>query len=80
MSKKINKIHLLCTMNESTTKVFVFFLPFSTLHMLYSSNVDKQMENKEAVVQRCSVKKVFLEISQKSQENTCARVSFLTKL
>ena len=31
----------------------------------------------EAVVQRCFVKKVFLEISQNSQENTCARVSFL---
>ena len=29
----------------------------------------------EAVVQRCSVKKVFLEISQKSQENTCPKVS-----
>ena len=25
----------------------------------------------EAVVQRCSVKKVFLEIPQNSQENTC---------
>ena len=34
----------------------------------------------EAVVQRCSVKKVFLGISQKSQENTCARVSFSIKL
>ena len=31
--------------------------------------------NLEAVVQRCSVKKLFLEISQNSQENTCARVS-----
>ena len=31
----------------------------------------------EAVVQICSVKKVFLEISQNSQENTCIRVSFL---
>ena len=30
----------------------------------------------EAVVQWCSVKKVFLEISQNSQEDTCARVSF----
>ena len=30
----------------------------------------------EAVAQRCSVEKVFLEISQNSQENTCARVSF----
>ena len=30
--------------------------------------------------QRCSVKKVFLEISQNSQENTCAKVSFFIKL
>ena len=30
----------------------------------------------EAVVQRCSVKKVFLKISQNSKEKTCARVSF----
>ena len=34
----------------------------------------------EAVVQRCSVKKIFLEISQNSQEHTSARVSFLIKL
>ena len=33
----------------------------------------------EAVVQRCSIKKVFFRISQNSQENTCARVSFLIK-
>ena len=30
----------------------------------------------EAVVCRCSVEKVFLEISQNSQENTCVIVSF----
>ena len=30
----------------------------------------------EAVVQRCSVKEVFLEISKNSQGNTCARVFF----
>ena len=29
----------------------------------------------KAVVQRCSVKKMFLEISRNSQENTCARES-----
>ena len=34
----------------------------------------------EAVVQRCSVKKLFLEISQNLKVNTCARVSFLVKL
>ena len=34
----------------------------------------------EAVVQRCSVKKVFLQFSQNSQENTYGRISFLIKL
>ena len=32
------------------------------------------------VARRCSVKKVFLEISQNSQESNNARVSFLLKL
>ena len=30
--------------------------------------------------QRCSIKMVFLKITPNSQENTCARVSFLIKL
>ena len=34
----------------------------------------------EAVVRGCSLKKLFLEISQNSQEDTCARVSFLINL
>ena len=34
----------------------------------------------EAVVERCSVRKVFLEISQNSQEKTCARSYFLINL
>ena len=34
----------------------------------------------ETVVRSCSVKKVFLEISQNSQENICARDSSLIKL
>ena len=38
------------------------------------------MEITKAVVRMCSVKTVFLEISQNSQENTCARDSFLIKL
>ena len=37
------------------------------------------MELLEAVTKRCSVKKVFLEILQTSQESTCARVSFFKK-
>ena len=34
----------------------------------------------EAVIQRCSLIRVFLKILQKSHENSCARVSFLMKL
>ena len=34
----------------------------------------------EAVARTCSVKKMFIEISQNSQESTCARVSFLIRL
>ena len=34
----------------------------------------------EAVVQSCSVKKVFLKISENSQKKTCVTVSFLIKL
>ena len=34
-------------------------------------------EEREAAARRCSVKKVFLKISQISREKTCARVSFL---
>ena len=36
--------------------------------------------NTEAVARRCFVKKVFLNISQSSQENTCVRVPFVIKL
>ena len=34
----------------------------------------KYVQHSQAVVQKCSVKKVFLEISQKLQENTYAKV------
>ena len=34
----------------------------------------------EAVVRRCSVKTVFLKISQNLQENASAKISFLIKL
>ena len=37
-------------------------------------------DNTEAATRGVLQKKVFLEISQNSQENTCARVSFLIKL
>ena len=43
--------------------------------------LDANLKNlySETVAQRCSVKKVFSELLQNSQENTCARASFLIK-
>ena len=38
------------------------------------------MVDPEELIWRCSAEKMALEISQNSQENTCARVSFLIKL
>ena len=47
------------------------------LNMLYGNALGKDPEKRpEAVVRRCSVKNVFLEISQNSQGNTSARVSY----
>ena len=48
--------------------------------MLQRKEITKKVLDQlpEVVVPRCSVKKVFLEISQNSQENV--RVCFLTKL
>ena len=40
----------------------------------------RYIQNLEVAVRRCYVKKVFLKFSQNSQENTCARASFLIKL
>ena len=41
----------------------------------YFHEIQQKQSKRKAVTQRCSVKKLFLEISQNSQENTCARVS-----
>ena len=57
---------------------------FENLRRKYDVNyvqiIKKTCALTEVVTQRCSVKKVFLEILQNSQENTRARVSFLIKL
>ena len=39
-------------------------------------HVSLTFELTKVVIRRCSVKKVLLEISQNSQENTCASVFF----
>ena len=58
----------------------------TTLFGFYIDSLPVIMRRKQAFLmkyrsshRKCSIKKVFLEISQNSQENTCARVSFLMK-
>ena len=55
----------------------MFYVPFyqTYLRPLYTLRLTT-----EAVAQRCSVKKVFSEILQNSQENNCARAPFLMKV
>ena len=48
--------------------------------MICGKGFFKTKQDAEAAAQRCSVKKVFLNIEQNSQKNTCVRVSFLVKL
>ena len=45
----------------------------------YPTQKDKFLKGIETVAKRCTVKKVFLEISQNLQETTCARVSISMK-
>ena len=52
-------------------------LQYSVLHLGPSQTSRNELET---VAQTCSVKKVFLEISQNLQESICARVSFSIKL
>ena len=54
----------------------IFFFFIGVLILISCSRIPPRAE---AVARRCSVKKVFLEILQNSQENICARVSFLIK-
>ena len=53
---------------------------FFSLYFLLKILFVYQHSNPEAATQRCSIKKVFLEILENSQENTSVRVSFLIKL
>ena len=52
-------------------------IPFNTA--LVTATVYLRIDSPEAATRGVLCKMVFLEISQNSQENTCARVSFLIK-
>ena len=61
--------------NKNTRTILLTLLWFIIVNFGYILHVFP-----EALVQRRSVKKVFLEILQNSQESTCIRVSFRLQL
>ena len=55
------------------------FLLFSPANEIKRMREKERTRETEAVAQRCSVKKMFLQILQNWQKNTCARVYFKKK-
>ena len=72
---KISKQNL-----EPKAKLLIYFDDLLFEEVTKCCNRVSNLVFTEAVVQRWSVEKVFLEISQNSQQTTCARASFLIKL
>ena len=73
----LSAVRLGLSKNESVgLKTSIFFCE----HFFYFVKHPTNKNYPEAVIRMCYVEKVFLKISQNSQKNTCARVSFLIKL
>ena len=61
--------------------IYNFDLSSFPFCLIYTGNIADIENVPEAAIRGvCSIKKVFLEIPQNSQENTCARVSFSIRL
>ena len=87
-SRRVNSVFLVTqnTLGNIAGTLIIYGLCYFTIYnpmicnpMMHNSHINYTFLS-EAVVQRCSVKKVFLEMSQNSEENTCARVSILILL
>ena len=66
--------------SKSSKMLILILLLEGKFERIIKNRKNDCFEKSEVVVRRCSVKKMFLEISQNSQENTCVRDSFLIKL
>ena len=77
MRENEGKMRTRITPNTDSKSTYLIYLLQCALCKLILGNAKQRLE---AVVKSCSVKKVFLDISQNSQENTCVRLSFLIKL
>ena len=81
-----NREYKMYLQNENIAKLWILSI-FLTIEGLVWENIKLLCEmklwdklRKEVIAWKCSVKKVFLRITQNLLENTCVGVSFLTKL
>ena len=74
LKAQIRKFHRKKSVPES------LFIKVAGLRLLRNTFQRLLLNYPAAVAQRRSVKKMFLKISQNSQEDACARISFLIKL
>ena len=84
--KRLLLLQKACNLSLITSNIYLHFSRFLVLitwstsrHLNKHCLKNAVYEKSEAVVRRSSVIKVFLNISQNSQERICARVSFLIK-
>ena len=69
-------IHIQSRKNKRCHYLVLFFGKTLLVFLLKSQIKGLLAGNSETVARRCPVKMLFLKISQNSQENTCAGVSF----
>ena len=75
LAVEIFKVH-----NNITPEIIKDVFELKNHQYNFRRDLRLQRRNVRSSHQRCSVKKMFLENSQNSQKNTCARVSFLKGL
>ena len=78
LTTKARKVLLILLLLLLTRSLYLKVCKYQPFLLYITDHTNKH--NTEAAARRCSVKKVFLQISQNSQRNTCARASFLIKL
>ena len=69
---------IFCVVFPNPTNENKFATRFVMPHCI--TEISDTDQTAEPVIRKCSIKWLFLKISQTSQENTCAVVSFLIKL
>ena len=75
----LKMVHLIFVEVFITIKIIIEIKSLLKLKEIFQSSYFHacNKQPREAVVRKCSAKKVFIKILQNSQENTCARFSLL---